>query len=259
MGGGGGPAGPIQHSANLGHFNVSQLLDAASKGNPYVAAEMAKRGLNPDGTPIRPEWESQLDKATGLLKSPLTMQAGPDIQMDMRGLEAFRERALGQGPSSWAQAAQQQQGLEEAGLRSRFGQQAGSAAAQARAGLASRQGLSRGAAERLAGQSARDQMMGMQNIAQQGALQRGNIGLQDEQMRMQALSQLPGMEIQALQPQFQNRQTNLQTQQFNIQNAIQENMAKRAQQQAEYSEKMRAWAGERQGEAMRESGGGGKK
>jgi hypothetical protein len=260
-GGGGGPSGPVYHmrGKELEGFSTQKLLESKGLGNPYVDEELKRRNLDPEGKPIGPQWESQLDASTGLLKAPYVASAGPDITADMRGLEAFRKRALDQGPSAWSQLAKDQQGLEEAGLRSRLGQQLGGAQAQARAGLASRSGLSKGAAERLAMQGSRDQMMGMQGIAAEGAKARGQIGLQDEQMRQQALAQLPGMEIQATQPQFANRQMNLQTQQWNIGNALNENMAKRAAQQKEYSDKMQAWAGERQGQAMRESGGGGKK
>jgi hypothetical protein len=251
-GGGGGPSGPIQHSANLGHFTSAQLLDAASKGNPYVNDEMKKRGLNSDGTPIRPEWQSMADEG-GLLKSQYQVKG--DIAPDMRGLEAYRARALGQGPSEWANKAVAQQGLEEAGQRSRFGTQAGSAQAQARSGLASKFGLSRGAAERLAQSNQRDQMMGNQGIAASGALQRGNIGMQDESQKMQMLSQLPQQELSYLEPQKFNKGV----QQWNIQNALNENTQKRAADQNMYNQRMQQWAGEQQGSAMRDSGGGGKK
>lgn len=252
MGATSGPSGPKQHSSNLGHFSTAQLLSAASEGNPFTAEEFKKRGLNPDGTPIRPEWESQADPS-GLLKSQFQVKG--DVTPDMRALEAYRSRALGTGPSAWASQALQQQGLEEAGQRSRMGTQAASAAAQARGGLASRQGLSAGASERLGAQNMRDQLFGGQSIAAQGALQRGNIGLQDEQTRQQMLQQLPGMEVQYTQPQFQNKQL----QQWNVEKALTEATQKRQNEANIYNEKMRAWAGEKQGEAMRDSGSGGKK
>lgn len=260
-GGGGGSAAPVYHKrgAELADFDTKTLLETRGLGNPYVNEELKRRGLNNDGTPIRPDWESQLDPNTGLLKSQYQTQYGPDITADMRGLEAFRNRALQTGPSAWAGLAKDQQGLEEASLRSRLGTQAGSAAAQARSSLASKQGLSKGASERLAGQSMRDQMMGMQGIAAEGARARGAIGLQDEQMRQQALGQLPGMEIAATQPQFSNRQMNLQNQQWNIQNALNEQTQKRANDANVYNQKMQTWAGQQQANAMRDSGGGGKK
>lgn len=237
---------PPQHSSNIGHFNTQQLLDAASKGNPYVAAEMQKRGLNPDGSPIRPEWESQ-QGADGLLKDPYKIAA--DLSVDQRGLEKYRERALGTGDSAWAKLAKEQQGLEEAGLRDKLGQQAGSAQAQARSSLAMRGGLSGGAAERIAKSGARDQMAGAQNLAAQGAMARGNIGLQDEQMRTQMLGNLPGMELQAMQPQLQNKNI----QQWNIDKALNENLQKRAFETNKYNQKMQAWAGQGQAQAIKDS------
>lgn len=237
---------PVQHSSNIGHFSVNQLLDAAGKGNPYVAEEMKRRGLNPDGTPIRPEWESQLGQ-DGLLKDPYKIAA--DLSVDQRGLEKYRERALGTGDSAWAKLAKEQQGLEEASLRDKLGQQAGSAQAQARSSLAMRGGLSGGAAERIAKSGARDQMAGAQNLAAQGAMARGNIGLQDEQMRTQMLGNLPGMELQAMQPQLQNKQI----QQWNIDKALGENLQKRVFDTNTYNQKMQQWAGGQQAQAIKDS------
>lgn len=203
--------------------------------------------------PKRPEYQSLLDPKTGLMKEQYQLK--DDLKADTRGIEALRSRALGSGPSEAANRLTDVQRLEEAGLRDRFGNQSANAAAQARSSLASRQGLSAGASERLARQNMRDQMMGNQGIAQQGALSRANIGAQDEQQRLGILQQLPGMELQQLQPALANKRI----QETNINNALAENKATNAQGQASYEEQMKAFAANKQAEAIRNSGGGGGK
>lgn len=209
--------------------------------------------------PVRPEWESLLDPKTGLLKSQYQMQYGPDITANSQALDALRSQTLSQGPSAWAQLANQQQGLQEAGQRSGAAQQAASSAAQARSGMASKYGLSQGANQSLARQNMRDQMNSMQNIAAQGAQQRGQIGLQDAAQKQQALMQLPGMEVQATAPQFQNRALSLNTQQFNVGGAANEVNQKRQADLSSYNDQMKAWAAQQQADAIRNSGSGGKK
>lgn len=211
-----------------------------------------------DAMPKMPELESLLDPSTGLLKDQYQMKWAGDINPDMRGIEAFRDRALSTGPSSWATAALDKQKLEEQSLRDSTQQQGASAAAQARSGMASRYGLSPAAAERLAKSQMRNQMMGMQNVAMSGAKARADIGLQDEQMKNQFLQALPGQENALADIAFKNRQGQMGVDSTNIQGAIAQKSAADQAAMTKYQEQMKAYAANQNAQAMRESGSGGK-
>lgn len=198
--------------------------------------------------PAKKEYQSLLDPTTGLMKDQYQIKG--DIRSD--ALDKYKQNTLSDGPSSWAKLATDQQGLEESGLRNKLGEQQGSALANARSSLAMRGGLSGGAAERLAKSGARDQMMGMQNLSAQGAMARGNIGMQDAQQKAQALPQLANMDMQT---QLANKKIG----EFNINNALTENKMTNMAGQASYDEQMKAWAATKQADAMRNSGGGGGK
>lgn len=188
---------------------------------------------------LRPSFQSPLQN--GQLGSQYRLEASmgdakglqnrlDDIQLDKRGLNAFRERALAQpGTSAWEQMMLARQGTEQTQARENAMAQGAQAAAQARAAMAMKGGLSGGAAERLS----RDQaMMGLranQGIARSGEQARQGIGLDAENQRLQALGALPGMEVQALQPDLQKTGMWQQMNQFNAQ---QQNTANQANQQA---------------------------
>lgn len=198
--------------------------------------------------PERPDWASNLDPSTGLLKTSLQSQFNPD----MSGMNAYKDMALGTGASPWAQAQLQNQALQEQGLKNSVGQQGASAEAGARSQLASKFGLSPAASERLATQNQRNQMTNLQNVGFQGAQARGQIGSQDAQNRQQFLAGLPGQQMALAGAQTQN-------QQYNIGNAVNETNAKRANDLNTYNQQMQAWAANKSGDAMRQSGSGGKK
>lgn len=219
------------------------------------AIRRANAGLDETGRAIRPEYTTLLDEK-GNLKDQYRLSYGGAITPDQQGIQAFRQRALQQGPSSWANLALQRQGLEEQGLRDTTQQQGASAASQARSSLASKFGLSPAAQERLARQQMRDQAMGMQNVAFQGAKSRSDIGLEDERMKNQFLQQLPQQDLAFANQAMQNRQAELDVNKYNIGQAVGDVARQNAQRLGVYNEQMREWAAGRQADSM--SGGGGK-
>lgn len=243
MSGGGGIGGAIG-GAIAGPMGI---IPGAVAGNNWGQITTGQLGVGGQGPmwylpePERPEFKSLIDPATGLLKDQY------NVKLDERGLNAFRDRALSQGPSAWQNLALEKQKLDESALKDSTLQQGSSAAAQARSALASRGGLSGGAAERLAKDQMRNQMSGLQNVGFQGQQARANIGLQDEQMKNQFLQALPGQELAALQPQ-----------QFNIQNAINQNRDLNTANLSAYKDQMAAYGAKQQANAMRGTGGGGK-
>lgn len=122
------------------------------------------------------------------------------IQADKRGLEAFRNRALDQGPSAWNKMQKERMALQEQDALDAAAQSSAGAQANAMSQLAMRGGISGGAGLRAAKMAAQEQAKALQGVRRQGMQDRLGIDVQDEQMRMQALSQLPGMELQAIQP-----------------------------------------------------------
>jgi hypothetical protein len=226
---------------------ATQALENQRIAEEKRIANLKAQGMNPDGSAIRPEFRTLLDKDTGLLGS----QYQSKDNMDTQGIDAYRKRALGTEPSAWAQLATQKQGLEEAGQRSNLSANAGAASAMARNQLASKQGLGRGASTSVGKQSARDLMMGRQGIANQGATGRLNIGLQDEGERTKMLQALPGMDLQV-------GQYKTGVGQWNIQKALEEKRAQDVADMEAYKAKMSNWAAKQQADAQRASGGGGK-
>lgn len=140
-----------------------------------------------------------------LLEGEMDRRLG-GINLNTQGLERFRSDATRRGPSPWARLQNQSLSQQELGQREGAYQQAGTQAAEARGQLAMRGGLSSGARERLARDASRGAMAMSQNIGRDAMAARMQTGIQDEQNRMAQLAQLPGMELQALQPEFQKTQ-----------------------------------------------------
>ncbi len=272
MGGGGG--------INLGGGAIGSAIGGAVLGPVGAIAGGLKGGVpqlfGPQGggpgapgiympMPDRPDWGSNLDPATGLLKSGMTTQWGNDVTSDQRGLNASRDIALSDPSkqSAWAGQALNKQALEEQGMRENAISQGAGAAASARSSLASKYGLGAGANTSLAKQQMRDQAMALQGVGQQGAKARADIGLQDYSQNMnnrnQFLSALPGQDLAQSNLAMQNKTGNLANQQYNIGNAINETNAKRAADLSAYSKQMEMFGANKNANAMQSQSSGGKK
>ena len=204
--------------------------------------------------PVRPEFESQLDPNTGLLKDPLTIKKFDPVELNTGGLEKMRGIALGEGESPWAKMMLERQGLEQSQRKDMAQSQLAGQTAMARSDLAMRGGLSQGARERLAQNSLRSGFNANQQLSREGELDRLNIGLADQQRRDSFLQQLPGQELAALEPQFRNQSVDAARQQFNIGNAIGEKRAKDVADLSAYAEQMKAWAANKQADATANAG-----
>lgn len=256
----------------MNSFNpMGKAIGGLEKNIPLVGGQMGKAHemeenflyhenkpfyVNPGEKPTYGGYTSIREQG-GLLTGDLRANYGDTTasQIDQRGLNAFRDRALAApGTSAWEQMANSKQALEEQALKQRTMESGASRAAEARSALARKGGLSSGASERMARASMRDILSQQQDAARQGSAQRADIGLQAENQRLAALSQIPGMEIQAWQPKFQEKQAMLGVQQFNIGNALQQKQAEEAAKMAEYQEKMKAWAAANQANAIGASG-----
>ena len=211
--------------------------------------QMAAQGLNSDGTPIRPEYESLLDPETGLLKSQYILK---DVDKStLEGYNAIKQRALGTQPSAWAQLTLDKAKQDAMQQKDSAARQAMSGQNQAFTDLAARGGLSSGARERVTRSGARDLMSARQGVESQANTNRFNILTEDEKQRM------------ALLPQFADAEGKLamnsqNTQKMNIMGALDEKRAKDSQALQVYQEQMKKWASEREAQATESQGGGGK-
>lgn len=203
--------------------------------------------------PGRPDYNQAYDPAT-MSMLPEIAKMLEAIQMDKRGLEKFRGEALREGPSAWAKLAQQKQALEEKDARERGGREQATRAAEARANLAMRGGLTSGARERVAKAGMKDYLDMSQEVGRQGGLNRLQIGMNDEQNRIQQLGMLPGMEAAALQPELEKTRLHGQARQYDIEQAVKEKQARNAWAMDQYKEQMSAWAANRQARATENAG-----
>lgn len=248
-GGGGGGLGAIGQGLGGVIAPVTQFATGAARGvfggnnpSPYFA--------DPGPKPDRPEFQTLIGDNDLLRKNLQLTDKGP-INQDKQVLEMLRGQALaGPGNSAWEKMAMNRQALEESSLKDKALAGAGQAQASARSGLAMRGGLESGARERLALQGQNNLMTQMQDVSASGARARADIGLEAEKQRQGLAQQLPGMELQAIQPDLQNRQYSTEVQKYNIDQAVNEKRAKDMADMAAYQEQMKAWAAAQTGNAM---------
>lgn len=160
--------------------------------------------------------------------NPASMSIGPEAQqllsgnnLDMSGINKFQAQADQQGPSNWAQQAGNQQNYlamqaKDQGAATVAGQGAG-----ARAALASRGGLSAGAAERTAQGGANNYLNMIQGVNNQTAQNQMQIGMNDEQNKISMMSQVPGMQMGAANFGLQKTTAQLGANSADVSNAMQ--------------------------------------
>lgn len=121
----------------------------------------------------------------------------------MPALQQFGKEAGRTGPSSWANLAQGQQDKYQTDAQSKAASTAAGNAAESRDQLAMRGGLDSGARERIQRNQSRDYMNMTQNASNTRANNGMQIGMNDEQNRVQQLGMMPQMVNQANQGNFQ--------------------------------------------------------
>lgn len=220
-------------------FNITgwNSKDAAPYANPQPGDPGYVAGYDPS-MDFAPELKGRLDA----------------LNMDTRGLEKFRGDALRSRPSAWAAMMNAKQFAEEAGAKDRAVDQSRAGVHTAEADLASKGGLSAGARERIARGGGKDLLAVGQDVARQGNLNRMQVGVQDEQNRIQELSQLPGMENQLFHANLEKENQYDSARQTDLQRAIEENNRRNQYNQNLYQQKMSAWAADRQAYATENSG-----
>lgn len=197
-----------------------------------------QQGLNEDGSPIAPEFQSMIDPQTGRLRGGLQLNLG-----GVEGYDQFRNFATGTGASEFSQAAEDRLGLMTAMERDRATREGAQQAAIARSNLAMRGGLSSGARERIASQGMRAGMAGRQDARQQQLMGIKDIAMQNAAQRQQALGSLVDLGSRA--------------EEFNLGAALDEISAGREAAWRTYEEKGEQWAADKKAAAQRAASGGG--
>ena len=215
--------------------------DSSSPWSPYY------------GMPSSPGYTTVFDPDTMSMADQIQSRLN-GINLNTQGLDAFRQQALRKGPSTWANLMNQKQYAEEGDQREQAKNEAASSQAQAEADLAMHGGLSSGARERLATSGARNLLSMSQDVGRQGSLNRMQIGINDEQNRISQLGMLPGMEVQALQPDLQKEQMWEQAKQTDLQRVQAENDRRNQWNQNLYNQQMQSWAANRQAQATENAG-----
>lgn len=151
-------------------------------------------GVGPD-RPEHPEYRPAYTSEMALW--PQLRQAFSGTRLNTAGLDRYRSEALRSGSSPWAALANRRSLVEQQGLTDQLMQGASARAAEAEANLAMRGGATSGARERLNMAAINEGTNAAQQAGMAGMAQRAGIDVTDEQNRMTALANLPGMETAA--------------------------------------------------------------
>lgn len=181
--------------------------------------------LNAGGT-LPDEYAATYDGVTPELEARLE-----DLVLNTEGLDHLRERATTEGTSAWGDLMLEANELQRAKALDDMARTSNTATAQAFSDIATRGGISRGAAERLATKGAVNAMMGGQGVRRDADLSALGIRSEDEKMKLDLLKALPELEARAYDTQLakenlwakaagQDAANRAQTQQFNISNMI---------------------------------------
>jgi hypothetical protein len=205
---------------------------------------------NPDGTPVDPNFQTLLG-ADGQIIQPYQQTSQGNFSLDTDALNQIRQMATSDAPSAWATMQTGQLGQ----LRD---QQMSDGTAQSQSGLSGAQnylastgGLDQSASERLGRQASLNSMLSSQKAYHdydQGVV---NTGLQDSQMKQDAMSMLPGLEDSAFKLQSQNRDDATQIQQNNVNKSLADIAYRRGVDMNNYSQEMQKWATANTADAQR--------
>lgn len=218
-------------------------------------ADLKSQGLNPDGSPIKAQFQSQIDPATGLLKKEYLLNA-PNIDTNqLEGYQAYKNEALRKGPSAWLNMSLDNQKNEQAQANDDVMASAQQSRANTISGLAMRGGASSGARERALRNADTDAMYGRQKVGAQGSMTRSALGMKDEENRLGMLGNFSKGEADIAR--F-NTEAGAKSSEFNILNSLRDREGKNAYDLETYKEQMQKWAAEKQAAATAQSGGGGK-
>jgi hypothetical protein len=198
-----------------------------------------------------------------ILDSFKSTLGGVNINQD--AYNAMKGRALSTGDSPWLTMQKQLLASQMAQQRDDTQAQELSGEAQARSALASKGGLSGGAAERLAMSGAKNLNALKQQNARAGNQQGINLNIADDQTKQALLGQVAGLDQSAanfdltkantlLSQQSKEQALNEDANKYNIGNALTETQNKRNFDLDQWKTKMSTWAANRTADAQENAG-----
>lgn len=195
--GSGGPLGNV-----LGGGGVN--FQGENTGFPDMPSFLSN--LNPDGT-LKSQYQLQAENPLAFQSTMSDEEkrlAGiPDVNKDpLHQLEGFTQSGS-DNPWVKAQMAAQEQAQGQAMGAAKANAQSSNTAAQD--AMAARGGLNTGAMENLNRNAANNSTMAGQGVIGQGLQQKGAIQTQNAQNQLGVLENLPGQEVQSLQPALQEQ------------------------------------------------------
>lgn len=232
------------------------MLKHADFLNGQVAAlNNELNGINPDGSPMRPDQDTTLD-ANGNLQDKYKAKFDQLDPNSLQGYNLIKNMATQAGPTQYAQEQQKQAQFLAQNQGDAAARQSASSQAQARSGLAMRGGASTGARERLALGGQRDLLGAKQGVNRDLTGNMLNIGAQDANLKQAMLGQFANAETGMAQGNLgiRNKQT-----EYNMGNLLSGVQNKNQFSMDAYKAELDKWGAGQQAAATRSSGGGGGK
>lgn len=217
-----------------------------ASGSPYQIPSIYA------GMPAGPGYTDDMSGVTSLGGQAKSLLGG--VNVNQSGIDAFSKEALRTGPSQWAQDATKQQNYLSMQAKDQGAATTQGATASARAQLAARGGLSGGAAERLAQGGANNYLNMTQGVNNTETNNDMQIGMNDEQNRLSALGQLPGMQMADANFGLQKATTQLGADSQDNQNQFNANANLNQWNLGMYGQTMGGWAAQQNAEANRNTG-----
>jgi hypothetical protein len=262
MGGGGGLGGAISNIGNAGigaatggawtpngrgwtqGNDVGSSLGYSMSGGMYDKMgdqQKLQALLNSIPNISRPEYPGYQSLLNGQNQLPGQFQS----QGNNQALTKLRNEAMSPGMTPWASAQMAQADTNKGNAIAQNGMLAQANMKQANRAISATTGLTGEAQKRIQAQGEKSRLLANQGIARQATQAKAGIMTQDAQQKDNTLSQLPNLELQALQPQ-----------QFNIQNTLQQKSARDLADLERYKTEMGSWATANTAKAIQNSGGG---
>lgn len=226
-----------------GYFGGALGFLAGSQHDSNRAAALERAGFDPySGMPVHPDYIGMEPEAFGKMYDNVNFSRAP--------LQQYTNEAMRTGPSRNALLAMEANDADTLLNVEKARKMGANLSSQARSSLASRGGLTSGAAERIA-KTGRDKTMDLIQAANaQGSGGRINIGMEDERNRVDMLGRAPAMQQSAGQFDLTKADQKAKGMVGLHQDKNNFNMDK-------YKTNMSTWAANKQADATMRGGGGG--
>jgi hypothetical protein len=251
--------------ASIGSSKTPQLTQAQidlqtqelkQKSAQSRIAYMKAQGLNEDGSPIRPEFESILNP-DGTMPDQYKYKPTTIDPANLQGYNMIKNLATtGVGKSEYANISKQQNDMNRQDQIDAATGQSASGTRMAIDNLASRGGVSSGARERISASGNRDLLMQKQGAYRTSGNNLLDILKNDNTYKNDATKQFAEAEGKIA---FGNNDLNNKAGQYNLENVLKEKDAGRSYNMDTYKSALDKWGAGKQADATRSSGGGGGK